>query len=73
MKNNIIVYVRGGLVQGVIAQNPDEVNVIIVDYDNEGQEELASVGSMALGTMEQLKENHKAEPDVLKEIMDERE
>jgi hypothetical protein len=30
----IIVVVEGGLVQDVFASNPDDVDVIVIDYDN---------------------------------------
>lgn len=46
-ENRILVHLDGGVIQGVFADYPSKVNVIIRDADNEGSErELAEEGKL---------------------------
>jgi len=35
-KNRIVVVIEGGLVQSILADNPDSIEAVVMDYDTEG-------------------------------------
>lgn len=59
-KNRVLVTVSGGLVQGIFADRPDEIEVTVRDFDIEGSEgDCAEDGS--LYASENVNENLDAE------------
>jgi hypothetical protein len=67
--NAITIYVRGGLIQGVAATDPN-ISVVVVDYDTEDADTgLPSIGSESVARFSDVcYENHSDEPDVLTAI-----
>lgn len=43
MQNRVYIIVEGGLIQNVLADDPETVDVVVIDYDTEGatEEEIA--------------------------------
>jgi hypothetical protein len=37
--NRVVVTVEGGVVQSVVADRPDELDVVVLDYDTQGADE----------------------------------
>jgi hypothetical protein len=42
-KNRIIITIEGGLIQGVTADNPKELDILIMDYDCEGGDNVPKI------------------------------
>ena len=41
MTNRVVVTVENGVVQSVVADRPDELDVVVLDYDTQGADEDA--------------------------------
>ena len=39
MTNRVVVTVEGGVVQSVVADRPDELDIVVLDYDTQGADE----------------------------------
>jgi len=42
-KNRVVITVSGGLITGISADNPKELNVLIVDFDCDNQDNCINV------------------------------